>query len=231
MKLTRNRVSALIILSVVLIVFNAVAFVAPFTHGAVFWTGYGFTFLAILFSAGAAFYALGRKGLKSKFYGLPLLYVIWFYLIVQIIFGFICMAVPFIPVWVAVVVSVILLAAVAIGLVAVDAGREAIEQIDAKVAEKVFYIRSLQIDIETLSEKVADPALKKALAELAEVIRYSDPMSHEKLAVLENKIEVKAAQLAEMIDTGDADAAKAVAKEMQQLLAERNKKCKILKGM
>jgi hypothetical protein len=231
MKLTRNKVSALIILGLVLVVFNVLAFAIPFTRGATFWIGYGFTFFAILFSAGAALYAIGRQGLKSKFYGLPLLYVAWTYLIIQTVLGFICMAVPFIPWWVALLIGIFLLAAAAIGLVAVDMGREAIEQIDAKVAEKVFYLRSLQVDVETLATRTAELRLKKNLKDLAESIRYSDPMSHERLAALEGRIEAGAARLAEAVESGDGDSAQALVDELAQLLAERNRKSKMMKGM
>jgi hypothetical protein len=61
---------------------NAIAFVIPFSIGADFWTGYAFATLAVLLSAGIGLYALGHEGLKSKFYGVPLLLVIWPYLIV-----------------------------------------------------------------------------------------------------------------------------------------------------
>jgi hypothetical protein len=231
MKMTRNTVSALIIFAVALVVFNVVAFALPFVHEALFWVGYGFTLFAIPFSAGAALYAMGREGLKSKFYGLPLLYVAWAYLIAQLVVGFICMAIPVIPLWAALVVSVLLLGAAAIGLVAIDAGREVIEQIDKKVAEKVFYIKSLQVDVEMLAPRATDTTLVKALKELAEAIRYSDPMSSPQLAVLENRLEVKVAQLGEAVGAGDSAGAQALADELSLLLAERNRKCKLLKGV
>jgi hypothetical protein len=78
-------------------------------------------------------------------------------------------------------------------------------------------------------DKATDGSIKKTLKDLAETIRYSDPMSSPQLAAVENKIEAKVAVLAETVEKTDWDAVKALCNELQQLLAERNRKCKILK--
>jgi hypothetical protein len=218
-------------LAVVLVVLNVLAFAIPFTRGDIFWLGYGFSFFAILFSAGAALYAFGREGLKSKYYGLPLLNIAWVYLVAQVAVGFIEMAVPFIPWWVALIVNIVILAATVIGLITTDMGSEAIKQIDQKVAEKVFYLRALQADIELLSGRVTAPALQKSLKELAEAIRYSDPMSSERLAIIENDLQIKAAQLANAVAADDLAGAEALVAELRLGLIERNKRCKLLKGI
>ncbi|MDR2579298.1 MAG: hypothetical protein LBC70_10925 [Chitinispirillales bacterium] len=207
--------------------FNVIAFVIPFSRGAGYWTGYGFSTLSILIAAGVGMYAVGREGMRSKFYGLPLALVVWYYLVVQLIFGLLMMAVPIIPFWAGIVVSTVLLGACLIGLIGVNAGKGMVERVGQKVREKVFYIRSLQADIESLADRAADESLQKELKTLAEAVRYSDPMSSPLLASLENKIEAKAAELAGSIT--DAVAASAVCAELRQLLAERNRKCKLLK--
>jgi hypothetical protein len=71
--------------------------------------------------------------------------------------------------------------------------------------------------------------MKKTLKDLAETIRYSDPMSSPQLAAIENKIEAKAAALAEIVEKTDVDGAKTACNELQLLFADRNRKCKILK--
>jgi len=174
--MTRNKVSAAIILAVVVVVFNVIAFAVPFRHGPVFWLGYSFALVAILGGAVAILYAAGREGLRSKVYGLPLANLAWGYVVAQVAASFVQMSVWMMPTWLALVIDVGLLAVAVVGLVMVDAGTEAIKQLDAKVGAKVFYIRSLQADVEAVAERAADPGLKQSLAELAEAIRYSDPM-------------------------------------------------------
>jgi hypothetical protein len=177
------------------------------------------------------FYAFDREGLKSKVYGVPLISVAWRYLVIQLIVGLLEMVLDLIPIpfQFGIAVNTILLGACLIGLITVEAAKEEVERIDEKIREKVFYIKSLQVDVESLAGKVSDDSLKKELKGLAETIRYSDPMSSPQLAPIENKIEARAAVLAEAVDNADGGAVKALCDELQQLFAERNRKCKILK--
>ena len=108
-------------------------------------------------------------------------------------------------------------------MISAGAGRNEIERVEAKVQKKAFYIRELQADIELLADNESDAAVKAALTQLAEKIRFSDPMSNEQLADLENKISIKAAELK------TASSKLEFITELNSLLDERNKKCKILK--
>jgi len=227
MILTKNKWMSVAVVFIVLGIFNVVAFVAPFVRGPMFWTGYGFFILAWLLTATVSFYAFGRDGLKSKFYGVSLILVVWRYLFIQLVISLAEMALFMIPFRYGIAVNVILLGVSLIGLIAVDAAKELVEQIDEKVADKVFYIKSLHVDVEGLAGRTADEAARKALKELAETIRYSDPMSSPQLAVIENRIEAKVSALADSI--ADAGATVALCNELQQMLAERNRKCKALK--
>lgn len=228
MKFTKNKGTFLTVVLVVLIMFNVIAFTIPFVRGAGFWTGYGFSIVAIILSAGVGLYGLGHEGMKSKFYGFPIAYTAWIYLIVQVIVGFVEMALPGIPFQYSIVINVILMAASLAGLAAADIGKEEMERIDIVVEEKVFYIKSLQSDIEGMVSKAQDTELKKSLKDLAETIRYSDPMSSPQLTALENKIEMKVSALCEGFEQ-ESSSAKSTCEELQQLFAERNRKVKLLK--
>jgi len=230
MKLTKNKNMFFIAVLILLVVYNVVIFVIPFNKGGGFWTGYGFSMLAILLSAAVSFYAFDREGLRSKFYGVPLISVVWRYLVIQLLIGILEMILDFIPIpfQYGIAVNTVLLGACLLGLITVEAAKDEIVRIDEKVKEKVFYIKALQADVEGLLGRVSED-LKKTLQDLAETIRYSDPMSSPQLAAIENKIEARAANLAEAVDKNDGDAVKALCNELQQLFAERNRKCKILK--
>jgi len=228
MKITKNKGLFFTATFIILAVFNVIAFTIPFNRGGGFWTGYGFSMLALLLTAAVCLYAFDREGLRSKVYGVPLLSVVWRYLIVQLVIGILEMTLYFIPFQYGLALNTIILGICLIGLITVEASKEEIERIDEKIKEKVFYIKSLQVDVEGLLGKVPD-SLKKPLKDLAETIRYSDPMSSPQLAAIENKIEAKAAVLAEAVDNANGEAVKALCGELQQLFAERNRKCKVLK--
>jgi hypothetical protein len=215
--------------AVILTVFNVISFAIPFVRNSGFRLCYGFSTLAILLTAVMSFYALGRTDLQSRFYGLPVLYVIWAYLGLQLAAGFIFMSLNA-PLWLNVLLSVVLLGVCLTGLIAVEIGVAEIRRIDRTVKEKIFYIKSLQAEVDSVKEKVADPVLKKSLQRLSDAIRYSDPVSCPQLAELENDIEHRTASLGRESDAENTSAVQSICDELQQLLAERNRKCRLLKG-
>jgi len=230
MKITKNKGMFFASVFIILAVFNVVVFVIPFNKGGGFWTGYGFSMLAMLLTAAVGFYAFDRETLKSKFYGIPLISVVWRYLIIQLIIGLVEMVLDFIPIpfQYGLAANTILLGACLLGLFTVEAAKDEIERIDTQVKEKVFYIKSLQADVEGLVGRASDDSLKKILKELVETIQYSDPMSSPQLSAIENKIDGRAAALTDAVEKADNDTVKALCNELQQLFAERNRKCKVL---
>jgi len=227
MKFTKNKAMALVVTFIAIAVYNVIAFVLPFQRHRGFWTGYSFAMLAILLTMGVGLFAVGQAGLKSKFLGMPLVAVVWTYFVIQIIVSLIEMLVPGVPFQYEIVLNVIILTVCVIGLIVTNVAKDEIERVEEKIKEKVFFIKSLQIDVEGLLTKVQDDSARKMLKDLAETICYSDPMSSDQLATVENKIEGKVAFLAENIE--NADVVKPLCDELQQLFGERNRKCKLLK--
>jgi len=224
----KNKSMSLTVALIIVAIFNLVVFVIPFNRGGGFWSGYTFSMLAIVLTVLVSAYAFKHEGIKSKIYGLPLISLVWRYLIIQLILGLMQMFLDFIPVpfQYGLVVNAILLGLCLIWLIAVETGKDEIIRIDEKVKEKTFYIKSLQIDVEGLAERTSDEPSKKARKDLAETIRYSDPMSNPQLATIENKIEIGIANLCK---TTDSTGIMNYCNELQQLLAERNRKCKVFK--
>jgi hypothetical protein len=108
------------------------------------------------------------------------------------------------------------------------------ESFEEKVAEKRLLIQYRVSDIQGLEGKTGDAVLKKKLKALAEAVRFSDPMSHDSLAPLEAKIEALTAELESLVPDGGGDAASTAAasdkiKEIEKVLAERNRKAKMMK--
>jgi hypothetical protein len=226
---TKHRWMTIAVILIIIAVYNVIVFTIPFTKEGGFWTGYAFSMTALLLTAVVEFFFFERQDLKSRFYGWPLRTVAWRYLIIQLVVGLLEMILTSIPFRYGIALNAVLLGACLIGLIAVSAAKEEIERIDEKIKGKVFYIKSLQADVEGLVDKATDEATKKTLQELVDTIRYSDPMSNEQLAAIENKIEGKTAMLAEAVENSIEESIKALCAELQQLFAERNRKCKMLK--
>ena len=221
----KNKLMSYIALGIIFALFNVISFVIPTEKTATFWTAYIFTVVAFLLQILVWKVAFGKKDtLKSKFLGIPVIYVGTSYLIVQLIVFAIFMIFPILPVWLAIVVCSIVLAASVLCAIAGQAGANEINRVEEKIKVKRAFIQFLQVDIQMLAESETDAETKTALVKLAEKVRFSDPMSHEMLGELESRISAKVGQMKTSADK------KALIGEVDLLLVERNKKCKILKG-
>ena len=220
----KNKGMAYAVLAIAFALFNVIAFAVPTTKTATFWITYVFTVVA--FASQIAIWKFAFKGantLKSKFLGIPLIFVGITYLIVQIIVFAIFMVFPIAPSWIAIVVCALILGISAICLIGTDVAIEEIGRVEAKVEKNVFYIKSLQVDIEMLATDETDADTKSALKNLAEKIRFSDPMSNETLANLEAEIVGKVKELKTTENKAE------IITVLDSLITERNKKAKLLK--
>lgn len=220
----KRFVKGCLVLGVLFLTVCVIAFAIPVPKTGTFWLS--FAFMAAAFAVQPFIWkiALGRdESLKSKFLGFPVLHIGLVYLALEIVSLLVFLFAPTLPTWSAVVACGLITGVSALCMVAADTGRTEIERLDARATEKVSYIRELQAELELLAESEKDGEIKSALAELAEKVRFSDPMSHESLAGLESEISSRVARLktdgnkAELID------------EITSLLNERNKKCKMSK--
>ena len=219
----KNSTKGYVILGILFALVSIIAFAVPTAKTATFWIAYVFT--AAAFAAQIIIWrtTLGKEALKSKFLGFPVVHIGIVYTVIQVIAFAVFMFVPTLPTWSAIVVCSVIAGISAVCMISADVGRDEIERVEAKVQNKVFYVRELQADIELLADNESDAAVKTALTHLAEKIRFSDPMSNEQLADLENKISTKVAELK------NAASKMEIITELNSLLDERNKKCKILK--
>lgn len=220
----KNKGMAYAVLAIAFVLFNVIAFAVPTAKTSTFWIAY--VFAAVAFVSQIAIWKFAFKGadtLKSKFLGIPLISVGITYLIIQLIAFAIFMAFPIAPTWIAIVVCALILGISTICLIGTETGRKEINRVEEKVEKKVFYIKSLQVDIEMLASDETDAVTKAALTKLAEKIRFSDPMSSEVLEELEAEIAAKVKELK------TAENKVEIIKVLDSLLTERNKKAKLLK--
>jgi len=226
----KNGILGGLILLIALAVFNVIAFVLPHEYGGAFWCGYIFTTLAFILQALFAFIAFGKAdNIKKTFLGLPVAQLGITYLIIQLIWGLICISVSVISVQIAVVISVVLLGVYAIAIIIAMIGRDVVTDIDAKVKVKTFFMKSLLVDVEIVMAKTENSEIKALLNNLAETAKYCDPMSNEALQNVEGRINDKYNELETAIDTNDIQLVETICKELNVLFVERNNKCKLLK--
>ena len=221
--MNKNRVRFYIVLAIVLAIFSAIAFAAPFGHSVVFWLSYVFGVVSIAVQAYSWPKAFSREGARSKVYGFPIARVTTIYMIVQLILSLIFMiAGAKVPVWIPVILYVVLLGLAAIGLIAGEVTRDEVERQETVKEVKTGTMKALQAKASAMAVSCNDPEKKKALDHMAEAFRYSDPVSSDATQKLEMKLEV---MLDELQENGNAD----LVNRIESVLSERNQICKMSK--
>lgn len=218
----------LLMSSILFVVFTVLAFMLPFYRDISFWTGYAFGALAFTLCTGVLIYAIGRPGIRSKFFGLPLLYIAIPYLTIQIAFSLLQMAIPFLPFRLAFLLNFLVLAAAAIGLIGTNMGTQAVVGLDDRIKANVMVIAQLKGEVESLIACTDNLEIKKSLKSLVETIRYSDPMSKPQLAEQEGQICFMVQLLKTNIQNEPATSS-ALCKDIENSIAERNRILKTLK--
>lgn len=220
----KNKGMAYAVLGIAFALFNVIVFAIPTVKTTTFWIAYAFTTVAFALQIVIWKFAFKETDtLKSKFLGIPLISVGITYLIFQIIASAIFIALPLTATWIAIIVCALILGISGICLIGTETGKEEINRVEEKVEKKVFYIKSLQVDIEMLANAEANADKKQKLIKLAEKIRFSDPMSNDALADLEAEITEKVKELKSTENKEE------IITVLDLLITERNKKAKILK--
>ena len=228
----KNAIRWWVVLGVVLVVYNVLAFALPFPKTAVFAVSYLFTTIAILaqiYVIRTAFYR--GEGVKSKFYGFPIAKLGVIYLAVQLIAGLVFMALGLIvPVWLPLALYVVLLGVAAAGFVAADAARDEVVRQEVKLEKDVSRMREFQAKGRALVALNQVSEAARPLEKLAENLRFSDPVSSEALTEIEDQLAECLAQLQEAVSAQKTEQILSVCREAERILAERNQLCKLSKA-
>lgn len=209
--------------------FNAIVFLTPIEHSGGFWIGYVFTTIAFFGQFGCTYKAFKAENLKKCFYNVPLITISYTGLIVTLIAGSVCMAIPDIPNWLGIIVCLIVLGITAVAVISAGAAGSIVDNLDQKVEEKATFIRTLTIDVENLMNRANAPMLKNQCKKVFEAVRYSDPMSSKELSDVEQRIQEEFDILTDAVIADDLDCTESAVKELLTLIAERNKKCRAFK--
>ena len=224
-----------VIWAILLALFNVICFVTPdemngmSKYTGAFWVGYIFITAAFVGQLICAFIAFKAENIEKMFYNVPLISLSFIGLIVMAVVGTLTMAIPNLPNWIGIIVCAIVLAFTAIAVVKASMAADNVQQVEQKVKAQTFFIKSLTVDADTLLSQAKSDEIKAECRKVYEAVRYSDPMSNDVLAVAESQITLKFAALSDAVKADSAADVKTLASELLVLIADRNKKCKLLK--
>lgn len=223
-----NNYLTLAVFVIIAIVYNIVVFSIVNEYTSVFWSAYAFTMLAAVAATVTCTLAF-KDGKDIAFLSVPATLVATAYFFAQLLFGIILMVLPSVSIVFANVAQIVVLAVFLIIAIGGLMSKNVTVDSERVVREKKFYINSLSVEMEGLAALAPDAAHKKTLTDTYEVIRYSDPMSHSSLDDLEQKIMAKVYALSDIVNKGDFDDISEKCAEIERLVADRNRKCKMLK--
>ena len=227
----KNDKRVLTVSAIVFVAFTAIAFAIPFVKAGAFWPGYIFGVIAI--AAQYPLYMIAfRKGsdVRSKFYGFPIIRLGLVYLVIQLILSVIFMATAAVaPAWIAILLSILLACAIGVGYIAASATRDEVERQDTILKKNVDLMRGLQSKTANMVTLTEDPELRKALSVFADKVKYSDPVSNDRIAEAESNLYAAVNELENAVIDGDKDNAIVLCRRADALLSERNRLCRLNK--
>ena len=219
-----------IIWTISLVMFHVIAFalhigVADGTFGGTFWIGYVSVLVAFVGQFVCAYISLNG----NLFYNYSFFSVGYIGLAVMFVIGTLCIAIPQIPAWIALITCVVILAINAVRIIIARTPIDIVEDIDRKNKTRTFFIKSLTIDAATVMDNAATAELKTIAKRVYDEIRYSDPMSNDALVSIESQITIKFEEFSNAVEQNELECAQKFANEMIVLIKNRNSKCMLLK--
>ena len=196
-----------------------------------FWCSYLFVLVAFGMQLLVTFLAYGKNGIipRDLFLGYPISRSAGVYLVVELVAASIIMLFPACDIKLAFVIQILILGVEIVFLVSGLLAKDHAEKMEEKENQQVFFVRNLSTDVAALLPYAQDAGLQKDLKSLAEELRYSDPVSHEALAQMENYLINQIAYLGACLREGRSQEATPLCNDIRNALKERNAKCKILK--
>ncbi len=229
----KNNSRIWIILGIIAVVFTVIAFAVPFSRDGVFWIAYAAEMVALglqilIFKTAYD----NTDDLKSRVLGFPVFRVGYIYLGIQTVLSLALLilgTIEDLPVQIAIILCVLVLAAALICSISVNMAREKIVQIETSQSADTTVIKQLRMMSENLVNKANDAELRSHLDKLAESFRYSDPVSNPKLYAEEQELMGCFSQLESAVQSGNSSDAIVLCKQVEKKLNDRNNACKTFK--
>ena len=228
---SKNQKRIIIAAAIIFVVFSVIAFAVPFPKGGVLWVTYLFSVISLAVQPFVMKKAFdGENDINSKLYGFPIASISVVYCIAQTVLSLVFMALgKWLAVWVVIVFDVLLLGAAAVGFIGADAMRDEIVRQDKKLVKNTKYMNDLSSKVNVLVDQCGDEDVRKAVAKLAENIKYSDVVSSEALKDIEADLLSCVDELQGAVVDGEKESALSLTVKAEGLLAERNRLCKLNK--
>ena len=219
-----NKKSTLMVLIdlVFLVVFNAVFFIAGgFQHPASVWIAYGFIHFAYLMTIATPMF-VGEKG-NPVVMGMPVESVSSGYFFLELIVGVLFIFAAAESYVLSLVVQIVLAGVYLTALLAVLIANDHTAKSVAKHEVEVAYIKNVAAELKALQDKASDKKANQALERAYDEVHASPVKSASAVADLERRMYQTIHALRDAVKQDNAERIIAIAGEITELTAERNR--------
>ena len=225
----KTGIMAALIYIIAFAIFNLLVFAIFKQRNGVFWMSYAFMCIAFIVQVGTMFLAMKTLETETVFMGISLASLSFYYFFAAVFAGAVFMIFQIAPFMLALIVQVLILAIYAIVALLALMARDVVQDVNDNIKENVAAIKTLNVEVDVLIPQVSDAVLKKALKKLSETIKYSDPMSNDAVADIEQQIMQTVNELRIYIERSDNASAVQTCKDIEVLFLQRNSLLKATK--
>ena len=223
-------IMGVLIYFVIFVAYNLVVFMVFNNYNNIFWISYAFMLVAYLIHIGCVFFIAKDKTVRAVFFGIPLISFSVYFVCAEFFCSFVFMLFRSrAPLKATILVQALLLCLYIVIAIISIMTRDVVSNVDSKIKENVSFIKGMTVDVEMLAQRCTDAGTKSALNKLSETIKYSDPMSNSSVAMQEQMIMQKLADLRDAFDSGDMARSQELCQSIELLFVERNKKLMVTK--
>ncbi len=227
--IAKNRKAgiAVIILLAVIIIYNVCYFAIPYDRSlsnASMWISYAFTHVFLVAMGILSAVAFYKRDLRSKVLGVPLFYIGFFTVAIQLIFDLVITAVGHyvaIEWWITLIIEAFFSGMLVVFSLTRSTYRKFIESNIEKQEAKTNFIDFLRKELKSIWQNNVIYEIKEPMFRLYEAALYTDPVSTDEVIGIEAEILNCLNELKKCISEGNAPGCEAKIAEMTKLIRER----------
>ena len=234
--MTKSKKTYLVIWLLLVALFNVICFVTPeemagmSKYAGGFWPGYGFITLTFLIHLIFTWKMFDAEGREQKILNMPVIVISFIEVLLMAVAGGLCMALPFVAYWVGIIICAVILVLSIVFSITAMAVTEKTYAANCQLNERVELFRDITGEAEILKKKSAGKEAEACAHKIIEALKYSDPLTDEKLIDEELRIQSKIREMAELIgDEHKTETVKAITDELLVMIEQRNIKMKAYK--
>lgn len=223
-KFNKRSLVAAVVLAIVAIIYSVIFFILPLPEisKTAFYITYGCTLFSLVLSLIIFVIAFGgEKQLKTRILSVPIIYVAYSLVILQLLLDVIVMWIgslmEFKP-WVLIIIETLIIGISLIALIIRVSYRNMIVENDKKDISKESFIKELRIEIDTIVNENKDELITKDLHKLQDLIKYTTPVSNNSVVQIENDI---IDLVNELRNSKETDKSRILIEQIANLIKER----------